>query len=127
MIYSSFSDKPTVKNVFQMAHEYQIPTVLKKAETALVGKIRSLGYHDVPVYFDYPGNPFEMLKFAETYESASLLSAAAERISMLTTDTFTSDSLYKDLHESTKNKILMYRLKRCDDGRRRDDTLDLVY
>ena len=93
----------------------------------MVGKIRSQEYYGT--YYDYSRkfNLLEMLKFAETYESASLLSAAAERISMLNTDTFTWQSLYKDLHESTKVKILMYRLKRCDDGQTKTDTLDLDY
>ena len=69
-----------------------------------------------------------MLIFAETYNIKTLQSAAAERISVERMQTFTGHRNYKELTESSKNKILMYRLQRYDKGDRQNrDTLDLNY
>ena len=70
---------------------------------------------------------FDMLVFADTYGNKALLSAAAERISMLPMESFTEHPAYNDLAESTKNKLLMYRLKRYDKSEISLKDIDLVY
>ena len=113
--------------VYQIAHEYQIPTVLKRAENVLLHQISSQKCDTFYVLLyqqqkdaNYLGKIFEMLNFAETYNNKALLDAAAERISVLPMMRFKDHSSYKDISESTKIKILQYRLKRCD----KDETLN---
>lgn len=118
----------TAKDIYLIAHEYQIPTALKQAETTLLTNISSQGSAAVCRQQSFCNfDMLEMLKFAEAYNNTSLLSAAAERVSLIPMDRFTRFQRYKDLDESTKNKILMYRLKRCDKGQMESATLDLVY
>ena len=133
-----FSDK-TANIIYQIAHEYQIPTVLKSAETILVSHTSSFRfdyiYNSNCYQSEYLRNhcreflskAFEMLIFAETYNNTSLLSTAAERISVLPMCQFTEYSSYKDLAESVKNKILMYRLRRCDTSEALNDKVISVF
>ena len=118
--------------VYQIAHEYQIPTVLKRAENVLLHQISSqncstfyadrrlVGENREKESANYLGKIFEMLNFAETYNNKRLLIAAAERISVLPMMRFTNYSSYKGIPKSTKIKILQHRLKRYD----KDETLN---
>ena len=100
--------------IYKIAHEYQIRPVLIKAEKPLFDNIRSLD----PYWGTSELNKcFEMLIFAETYNIKTLQSAAAERISVMPMPSFTGHRNYEELTESTKNKILMYRLKRWEKER----------
>ena len=121
-VASSFSEI-AARIVYQIAHEYRIPPVLEKAEAALLRIIRSgVGkwepYYSVSQMLQYNGtflkNLFELLEFSLTYNNGTLLDAVAERISVFPMEVFIEHSSYKDLPESTKNKILMCRLRRCD-------------
>ena len=108
--------------------------MLKRAENVLLHQITSQNcesFYAQPGVSFYPGErakicakflhkAFEMLNFADTYNNKTLLIAAAERISVLPMNRFKDHSSYKDIPESTKIKILQYRLKRYD----KDETLN---
>ena len=70
---------------------------------------------------------FDMLIFAETYNNMNLLSAAAERVSVLPMETFTMHPSYIDVSESTKIKILMNRLQKFDRCEVNDDKPNFIY
>lgn len=126
------------KVIYQIAHEYQIPTVSKRAETILLNQITSLncvynthgfgsfGYVDDSESSDFLNKVFELLIFAETYNNESLLSAAAERISVLPMSRFSRHSSYSDILEATKILILMYRLERYDKDEPRNEKSDTI-
>ena len=106
--------------IYQIAHEYQIPTVLKKAETVLTEHIASQKYaaKDCISASEYNQTflhkAFKMLNFAQGYGINALMAASAERLSAFPMETFTKHPSYMGLPESIKNRILMYRLKRFD-------------
>ena len=113
--------------IYQIAHEYQIPTVLKRAENILLHQITSQKCLQMVFLGDrqkenarFLHMAFAMLNFADTYNNKALLDAAAERISVQPMMRFTNYSSYKDIPESTKIKILQYRLKRLEN----DETLN---
>ena len=116
--------------IYQMAHEYQIPTVLKGAETVLLRQITSLKLkynlrgQTLNGHAQFLSRAFEILNFTATYNNKILLDAAVGQISSLPMHLFTKHFSYKDLAESIKIQILMYRLQRCETNGYIDDNED---
>lgn len=109
------------QDIYKLAHEYDIPTVLKNCCEVAHNQINGLGrsfYTDLKVVFQW-------LHFAEKYSNLELLSRAAELASVEPVSTLSRHSGYRKLSNDTKNKILLYRLERCDRDERLTGVLPL--
>lgn len=114
-------------NIYMLAHEYHIPTVLERTETLIVEKVQSLCISRCPKsgnrflvkpeqhYNDTILNKaFTVLVFAKTYGNSKICSSAVERISKVPAEYFIAHPCYKQLSESGKNDLLLRRLKLVD-------------
>ena len=111
-----------------MAHEYEIPPVLRATDETLHKQVQELVLYSKRISCTTRkalDTAFECLQFAETYGNLKLSSRAAERISVLPICCLNREPRYTELSDDIKYRILVYRLKRCDQLTALQDILPL--
>ena len=117
-------------DVYRLAHEYQIPTVLQRARSIVLQHILSItliGFCSNTDIKEFLEKHFEILKFGETYQESQISLRAAERLSTLPMKQVAAHPNYKALNDTSKMQIMQYRLKRSDQVKRYNETLDLDF
>ena len=113
-------------DVYRLAHEYQIPTVLQRARSIVLQHILSITCSKTDIK-EFLEKHFEILKFGETYQESQISLRAAERLSTLPMKQVAAHPNYKALNDTLKMQIMQYRLKRSDQVKRYNEKLDLDF
>ena len=99
--------------IYEYAHEYQIPTVLAKAEKIIVNILENLRFSNWGWDTCKLNIAFNILAFAEKYDNNEIRSKAIARIACVPESDFQKHSTYKCLSPDIKVQLLEKRLALC--------------
>ena len=114
-------------DVYRLAHEYQIPNVLKSARSIVLQHIMSItlkgeynsryclshnvhcaGYCTAGDISEFLKKHFELHEFGETYQESQISLKAAERLSTLPMKQVADHPNYNALKDASKMQIMQY-------------------
>lgn len=112
--------------IYELSHEYQIPTVMKAAEALILKQVGALCANSSCRYSSYSediqlrqnqsilDHAYEVLIFSKTYNNSKIYTRAVDRISVTPVTFIIKHRSYAELSDADRTNILLCRLKRVD-------------
>ena len=110
-----FFSERVVSRVYEYAHEYQIPTVLAKAERYIVNVVQNLDLSSFR-YTSILDFALDSSAFAEKYDNTRILSTTIDRLARVPYPLYKNKRVYKRLSPHNRIKLLEGRLDLCENN-----------